>query len=232
MKKTNLLFITTDQQRQDSLPCYGLDVMKTKNLDWLSENGTVFTQCYVTAPICVASRSSLMSGQYPSVNGTIANDTWLDESTPVWPELISREGYKTAGIGKMHFSPWDNLCGFNERIICEDKRHYYIQDDHVKFLEKHGLTRPSPIEYPEYYETLGAPYYIHEKKFHPDEFVANKAVEWFETNGDEPFAAWVSFPSPHDPYDPPKEMKALYENVDFPDPIPCDLTSNPMLRMS
>ena len=33
MPRPNLLFITTDQQRWDSLPCYGLDFMQTPNLD-------------------------------------------------------------------------------------------------------------------------------------------------------------------------------------------------------
>ncbi len=31
MPRPNLLFITTDQQRWDSLPCYGLDFMQTPN---------------------------------------------------------------------------------------------------------------------------------------------------------------------------------------------------------
>ncbi|MBD3305336.1 sulfatase-like hydrolase/transferase, partial [candidate division KSB3 bacterium] len=39
---TNILFITTDQQRQDSLPCYGLDFMQTPALDRLAHEGIVF----------------------------------------------------------------------------------------------------------------------------------------------------------------------------------------------
>ena len=47
----NLLFITADQQRWDSLPCYGLDFMRTPNLDRLAREGMVFERCYVPAPL-------------------------------------------------------------------------------------------------------------------------------------------------------------------------------------
>ena len=53
---TNLLFITTDQQRFDSLPCYGLDFMQTPNLDRLAAEGVVFERCYTPAPVCVPCR--------------------------------------------------------------------------------------------------------------------------------------------------------------------------------
>ena len=49
----NLLFITTDQQRWDSLPCYGLDFMQTPALDRLAAEGMVFENCSVSSPVCV-----------------------------------------------------------------------------------------------------------------------------------------------------------------------------------
>ncbi|HCV24177.1 MAG TPA: sulfatase, partial [Candidatus Latescibacteria bacterium] len=55
---TNLLFITTDQQRFDSLPCYGLDFMQTPNLDRLAAEGVVFERCYTPAPVCVPGRAA------------------------------------------------------------------------------------------------------------------------------------------------------------------------------
>lgn len=231
MKRKNLLFITTDQQRRDTLKCYGLDFMNTPHLDWIAGNGMVFTRCYVSSPLCGPSRSTMMCGQYPSVIGTLSNDTSLPAGTPVWPEIAGREGYRTAAIGKMHFTPWDTPGGFQERVICEDKRHFYLPDDHYALLKERGLDRPSPTDFPEYYETLGAPYYIYEKALHPDVFVGERAAEWLEANGDEPFAVWVSFPSPHDPYDPPEDMKDMYEGCDIPEPILSSVTANPMLAL-
>jgi arylsulfatase len=139
---TNLLFITTDQQRRDSLPCYGLDFMRTPALDRLADEGLVFDRCIVPAPVCVPCRASIMGGQYPSNTGVLGNDSWLPDHVPTWPAPISATGRRTAAIGKMHFHPWDDLKGFDERITAEDKRHFYLPDDHVRFLKSHGLERP------------------------------------------------------------------------------------------
>ncbi len=59
---SNLLFITTDQQRWDSLPCYGLDFIRTPALDRLAAEGTVFGNCIVPAPLCVPCRAAMLSG--------------------------------------------------------------------------------------------------------------------------------------------------------------------------
>ena len=222
--KKNLLFITTDQQRFDSLRAYGFDKAKTPNIDRLCSEGTVFENCYVTSPVCVASRATMMTGLYPSVTGTLGNASWLEDYMPTWPQLASQAGYRTAGIGKMHFAPWDVLSGFQERIICEDKRHYYIPDDHYNFLKNDGKKRICPVAFPMYDETCGAPFYPYSKEFYPDMYIADQTVDWLSKNtggaDDKPFAIWISFIGPHDPYDPPREYENLYDVADMPAPIP------------
>ena len=216
---TNLLFITTDQQRRDSLPCYGLDFMRTPALDRLAAEGLVFDHCIVPSPVCVPCRASIMGGQYPSTTGVLGNGSWLPDHVPTWPALISATGRRTAGIGKMHFHPWDDLKGFDERIIAEDKRHFYLPDDHVRFLKSHGLERPHPTANPEYFESLGAPFTPWRKRFHVDGFVGDQAANWLARNARDPFAVWVSFPGPHDPYDPPEEMAGMYYDAPIPEPV-------------
>ena len=210
----NLLFITTDQQRWDSLPCYGLDFMQTPALDRLAAEGMVFENCSVASPVCVSCRSAMLSGMYPSASG----GRCPPELVSTWPSLLGATGRRTAGIGKMHFSPWDSLGGFDERIIAEDKRHVYLPDDHVHFLKAHGLDRPHPVTLPQYFESLGAPITPRPKKFHVDGFTGDQAALWLERHGAEPFAAWVSFAGPHDPYDPPEEMADLYYDAPIPEP--------------
>ncbi len=216
---TNLLFITTDQQRWDSLPCYGLDFMRTPNLDRLAREGLVFERCYTSAPLCVPARNSILSGQWPSTTGVLSNNHSLDPGTPTWPQIIGDAGYRTAAIGKMHFIPWDNRQGFLERISAEDKRHTYLPDDFVKFLRTYGHERVHPTANPGYFESLGAPVTPLPKRFHVDGFTGDQAAEWLGRHGHEPFAAWVSFAGPHDPYDPPEELAALYDDAPIPEPI-------------
>ena len=77
----NLLFITTDQQRWDSLPCYGLDFMQTPALDRLAAEGMVFENCSVSSPVCVLAEPPF-SVQYASTTGVLDNGGWLHPSVP------------------------------------------------------------------------------------------------------------------------------------------------------
>lgn len=232
---TNLLFITTDQQRWDSLPCYGLEFMRTPNLDRLAREGVVFERAYTPAPLCVPMRAAMMSGMWPSTTGVMGNSHWLPESVPVWPALLTEfgdkaGGRKTAAIGKMHFHPWDARYGFLERITAEDKRHTYLPDDYSKYLLAHGLRQWHPTEKPGYFEHLQASVTPAPKRFHVDGFVGDRAAEWLSANAaDGPFAAWVSFPGPHDPYDPPEEMASMYYDAPIPEPVgsPEELATKP-----
>ena len=52
-----------------------------------------------------------------------------------------------------------------------------------------------------------------------DGFVGDQAAAWLQRTGREPFAAWGSFAGPHDPYDPPEEMAAMYYDAPIPAPI-------------
>ena len=226
---TNLLFITTDQQRWDSLPCYGLDFIQTPAIDRLAAEGTVFENCIVPAPVCVPCRASLLSGQYPTTTGVLSNLHWLAEGTPIWSSLLGQADRRTAAIGKMHFYPWDELGGFQERITAEDKRHIYLPDDHVKFLQSNGMERFHPVDKPGYFEHLGASVTPRPERFHIDAFVGDQAASWIENSGDDPFAVWVSFPGPHDPYDPPEDMADMYYDAPIPEPIgsPEELANKP-----
>ena len=219
----NLLFITTDQQRFDSLPCYGLDFIHTPHLDRLAREGVVFERAYTPAPLCVPMRAAMMSGQWPSSTGAMGNGHWLASDTPTWPERVTSYQPGTfrtsAAIGKMHFHPWDARNGFLDRISAEDKRHTYLPDDYSKFLRAHGHQPFHPTEKPGYFEWLQASVTPLPKRFHEDAFVGDQAADWLSRNASRPFAAWVSFPGPHDPYDPPEEMASMYYDAPIPEPV-------------
>jgi arylsulfatase len=238
----NLLFITTDQQRFDTLPCYGLDFMRTPNLDRIAREGVVFERAYTVAPLCVPMRAALMSGLWPSTTGVMGNSHWLDAHVTVWPTQVTTFGRpgigagpgarRSAAIGKMHFHPWDARFGFGERMSAEDKRHTYLPDDYSKFLLAHGKENPHPTAKPGYFENLQASVTPWPKQFHVDGFVGDQAAAWISrTAGPDkpPFAAWVSFPGPHDPYDPPEEMASMYYDAPIPEPVggPEELASKP-----
>ena len=49
---------------------YGDSSAKTPNLDELAKDGIVYQNCYTPSPVCAPSRSSLITGMYPTTIGT------------------------------------------------------------------------------------------------------------------------------------------------------------------
>jgi arylsulfatase len=219
----NILFITTDQQRRDSLPCYGQNFVRSPALDSLARDGVVFENCSAVAPVCQPCRASFMTGQYPHVTGVPENFRWIREESPTIARTLSAAGWRTAAIGKMHFQPWDAAEGFEERIIAEDKRHIFIHDDWAEALEKEGYRKYHPAEVEGYGNNLGAIVNPLPEEMHVDSFIGRSAVDWITRRGGtddrRPYFLWVSFNSPHDPYDPPSSWADLYRDAPIPEPV-------------
>lgn len=118
----NLIFLMPDQLRPDFLSCYGADFIDTPNIDRLSETGVRFTHAYSQHPVCVPARASLLTGMDAVKTGVLDNGLYLRpdvgaSGVRTWPEILADTGYLTAGIGKMHFYPWDARLGFNYRRV-------------------------------------------------------------------------------------------------------------------
>ena len=71
-KRANILWLTTDQQRWDTIHALGNKYIDTPNLDKLVKEGVVFENAYCQSPICTPSRASFLTGKYPSaINSNI-----------------------------------------------------------------------------------------------------------------------------------------------------------------
>lgn len=101
MSKPNIVFIFSDQHRGDALGCTGHPAIKTTNLDRIASECVAFTQCYVNGPICLPSRSCMMTGQYVREHGVWTNSFQPDlESSPSNVRNVRDAGYHTAQVGK------------------------------------------------------------------------------------------------------------------------------------
>ena len=136
-KRPNILFLFTDQQRPDSLGCYGNEVAMTPNLDKLADEGVLFENCYGQNPLCVPSRHSILTGRYPHSHRARLNWYKRGEEEKSFAHRLGRVGYNTATCGKMHLTPWYENFGFDGRIIAEAKFHKTCPDDYQKFLKKY-----------------------------------------------------------------------------------------------
>jgi arylsulfatase A-like enzyme len=102
----NVLFVFTDQQRRDSLGCYG-GAPETPTLDALADSGTRFDRGYTPTAICSPARAATVSGMRPHRNGITRNvggdaDVDLHARCPCYPGLLREAGYNVGLSGKWH----------------------------------------------------------------------------------------------------------------------------------
>ncbi|MCP4848016.1 MAG: sulfatase-like hydrolase/transferase, partial [Verrucomicrobiaceae bacterium] len=103
----NVVLIFSDDMGYSDLPKFGKSEIPTPNIDRLAQEGTLFTDAYVTAPICVASRMGLLTGQYQQRFG-IYDNIYGEEKTRLFlnqtllPAVFQNAGYQTAHVGKWH----------------------------------------------------------------------------------------------------------------------------------
>ena len=144
LETPNLLFIFTDEQRFDTLSCYGNRIIQTPNLNALAERSVVFENAYVTQSVCTPSRSSILTGLYPHTNGCIANNIPLRRETSTIAEMAPTD-YIRGYIGKWHLG--DEVVaqhGFEHWVSIDDAyRGYYSKPEHLSVLSDyhHYLVR-------------------------------------------------------------------------------------------
>lgn len=216
-KNPNILLIMTDQQRPDSLGCYGNDVAVTPHIDRLGAEGVVFENCYVQNPLCCPSRYSILTGRYPRCHGVRSNWYAPRSNERSFGHQLGRIGYNTAMIGKMHLTPWNDNFGFDGRIIAEAKFDVNCPDDYERFLNYHGTGRKEMYDFNsiDYIQQCTAVKSKLPQELHIDGFVGNSVCEYLR-NTSEPFCLFASFLSPHNPYDPPEPYDRLFIGKQLP----------------
>lgn len=219
-RKPNLLFIFTDQQRADTLGCYGNPLVRTPNLNRLAEGSFLFENAYVTQPVCTPSRASIMTGLYPHTNGCTDNNIPLRPETKTLAEMASPE-YVRAYYGKWHlgdevvaqhgFEDWLSIEDFYRKYysrqeylsILSDYHHFLVENGFVPDREQFGARvfgRETTAQLPEEYTKA--------------RYLGREAARFIHENRGQPFILYVNFLEPHTPYYGP--FDDLYPPQDLP----------------
>ena len=97
----NILWFVVDDMSAN-LSCYGETAIATPNIDKLAAEGTRFSRAYVTAPVCSASRSALITGMYQTSIGSHHHRSgrgelkiYLPDGVTPLPVLFQKAGYFT-----------------------------------------------------------------------------------------------------------------------------------------
>ena len=192
-RKPNLILFLPDQQRADTLACYGGVKVHAPNLNKLASESVVFERTYVTHPVCTPSRSSLMTGTWPHINGCKRNSVPLDRRFRVFPELMEDRDYRTAYIGKWHLGEEGPIGrGFEEWISTDD------HGDYTSFLISKDVTPDKTNERFSELVISNLPLELSRPKF-----LEKHACEFIEKHQRDPFILVVGFVEPHSPYNGP-----------------------------
>jgi uncharacterized sulfatase len=240
LKKPNILLITSDQQHWNTIGAFNPEI-QTPNLDRLVREGTYFKRAYCPNPTCTPTRSSIITGMYPSQHGAWTLGTKLPESVHTVGEDFQQAGYKTALVGKAHFQPTKSTDEYTS-IESTPKVHDFDfwREFHGPFygFQRVELARNHTFEshvgqhYVLWLEEQGChnwrDYYCEPtgklprrsrgrwnipEQFHVDAWIAERTNELLTQykEADESFFLWSSFFDPHPPYLVPEPWDTMYD---------------------
>jgi arylsulfatase A-like enzyme len=220
-RKKNILLITTDQQRYDTISDKNHDFVKTPNLDNLIKDGRLYNNCYCAIPACMPSRQSILCGQYSSVHNIdhnyFNNEEFVPYNVPSFPEFLTESNYDTQGIGKMHFIPVRKSNGFNHLKLMEEIPDYIEDDEYTMFLKEKGYGKFQSIHGVRHHLYMQPQESMFPEELHGSSWVANETISAMDKlDGSRPFMYWTSFISPHPPFDVPQSWAHMYDDVELP----------------
>src|SRR6202011_1774129 len=217
-RRPNLLVFLPDQQRPDTIACYGGELAIAPNLSKLATQSFVFQNTYVTHPLCTPSRSSLLTGTWPHTNGCTHNGIALHQRFRCLPELIDDSDYRFAYMGKWHlgdelsaqrgFSDWISIIdGHDSHLPAE--HHAIAACDYDRFLVSKGL-QPDLAAHGVFSCGFGAKLPLELSK---PKFLEINACNFLEQPRHDPFVLFVAFYEPHPPYNGPLNDEHSLEEV-------------------
>ena len=208
MEKPNLIIIIADQRHYGLSKATGYPLDTSPALDRLQASGVGFRHNYCTAPLCVPSRISMLTGRWPEAHRVRMNlqakDAYFQEDLY---QVAKQRGYRTALVGKNHtyltrsdVDVWREFSHDGGYISPDVPPDVAAFDKWLKSLNFNVAMEPSP-----YPRETQIPYRI-----------VSEAMKIIDETGDSPFCLQVSFPEPHDP----EQVPHPYWNMFPPETVP------------
>ena len=229
-QKPNILWICSDQQRYDTLGCYGNRFVKTPALDSLAAESVLFENAFCQSPVCTPSRGSFLTGRYPVTSGTRQNGADIPDTEVLVTKLFHDAGYYCGLSGKLHLSACNPQSGCTqmERRIDDGYDefhwshdtggHWGLYNEYYKWLDEVHHTTYRTENLPETkWVQKGMP--GNQSQSH---WCIQKAIDFINNRRDtgKPWLFSVNMYDPHHAFDPPMEyLKPYLENLnDIPLP--------------
>ncbi len=213
MSQPNIVYIFADQLRRDVFGYAGDQKAITPHFDQLAAESISFKNAICATPVCTAYRGSLFTGKYASSTGMVINESCINPNHDTIGYRLHEAGYNMGYLGKWHLvdkharsipqgparlgfqhaSEW-KAYNFNHHNL----RGYYWQDEGDEMVQV-------PIE----------GYQTDTWNQMACDFIQDAAKK------EEPFALFLSYSPPHDPWTQdnlPPGYYEKFEGVDFDHP--------------
>lgn len=229
VRKPNVILIMGDDLGYCDTDLYGSKDIPTPNINSIAKNGVLFTNGYVSAPVCSPSRAGILTGRYQQRFGFEFNagplrravenkDMGLPLTEITLPQLMKRAGYATGMVGKWHEGMNDKYFptqrGFDEYFGFLFGANLYIDPNTPGVKSPRGAGEGSgasdgrrPALNPIYRGM--AP--VEEMEYLTDAF-AREAVAFIGKHQKESFFLYVPFNAPHEPFQATKKYTDRFQN--------------------
>jgi arylsulfatase A-like enzyme len=212
-KQPNILFITSDQHRSDSLGCYGHPSARTPHLDKLAFEGLRFTNAYTDCPVCIPGRTTIITGIQSHIYGKPSYaEKWRIERPreKFLGGLLTRAGYQTQLIGKTHWHTEPSFRAGFEGVLGFGLLHERQQREIGRPYGYHGLGGnecfPMLSQMPPH--------------LYPTDWAVDRAVEFLHhRDKTQPFFLWLSVHAPHPPLQVYEPYYSMYDGEIIPEPL-------------
>ena len=193
----NFVILLADDLGYADVGVFGAKGFQTPHLDRMAAQGRIFTDFYVSQPVCSASRASLLTGCYANrigIHGALDHTArhGISGGEPTVAEIVKQKNYATAIFGKWHLGHLSPFLparhGFDEYLGLP-----YSNDMWPNHPTNKNYYPPLPLIKGE--ETIDT---------NPDQsllttWYTEHAVNFIERNKDKPFFLYVAYTMPHVP---------------------------------
>lgn len=206
--RPNIVYVCSDQHAFKYAGYAGHSLVWSPNLDRIAQEGVVFSNAYCGSPVCVPSRSCLMTGVYASDCNSFCNSTVWDGSYPTWGKRLREAGYFCRATGKMDLNAEFDM-GFD---LQETSNKHRVNPDITSLFRRPVGYRVGPRR-----AVNGWP----RDERHKDCKIAENAVNFItrEANGlNQPWLLYVGFQEPHPKFAALRQHYNRYplEEIDLP----------------
>jgi arylsulfatase A-like enzyme len=187
VNRPNVIVFFSDQQRWDTVGCYGQKLPLTPNLDRMASEGVRFRYTFTSQPVCGPTRAVLQTGKYATQTGCFRNGIPLPTTERTIAQWFSEAGYEVGYIGKWHLAstntkpvPPERRGGYKDFWLASDVLEFTSHSYDGHMFDGEGRQRDFP----------------------PGRYRVDAQTDWVleylrTRTGPKPFFLFVSYIEPH-----------------------------------